>query len=277
MTGDTAIRHAGFSCEEIFELAGLYVLGALEDDEARRVAEHLASCPEAHPEMAELGGVVAALAELAEPVEAPAALKARVIDAYRHEAAPQTAATPAPAPEPKKETRIWEMPVATTGRPAQRAWMGWASAALALVLVAVVGAWGLSAQARADREAQRAATMAEALQVLGAPDSEVALLSGSGDAASASGFAAFSSAGHGYVVVSGLPALPSDLAYQAWYLIDGTPVSAGVMTLDAEGFAVLARIPHHAGTDVIALTRERAAGADAPTSAPIVSGELQPA
>jgi hypothetical protein len=49
------------------------------------------------------------------------------------------------------------------------------------------------------------------------------------------------------------------------------------MTLDETGFAVLSRIPRHAGTDVIALTREPAGGVDAPTSAPIVAGELRPA
>lgn len=267
-------------------MAGLYVLDALESDEARRVAEHLASCPEPHPEIAELGSVVAALASLAEPVDAPPELKAYVLDAYRLDmpaASVETQAEPraaASAFEAKAETRVWEMAPATgraSHRAPQRAWFGWASAALALVLVAVVGAWGLSAQSRADREAQRAATVAEALQVLGAPDAEVALLRGSGDAASASGFAAFSAAGQGYVVVTGLPELPSDQAYQAWYLIDGNPVSAGLMTLDADGFGVLARIPHHEGTDVIALTREPAGGVDAPTTAPIVAGELRPA
>jgi anti-sigma factor RsiW len=287
VSGDTTVRRAGFSCDEVAELAGLYVLGVLEGDEELRVTEHLSTCPEPHTEVAELGGVAPALAELAEPIDAPLDLKARVMDAYRRDmqasaasSAGANAAYAQPAASPSQarpETRVWEMPDAPTRRAPQRSWLGWASAALALVLVAVVGAWGLSAQARADREAQRSATMAEALQVLGAPDSEVALLSGSGDATGASGFAAFSSAGHGYVVVTGLPALPSEQTYQAWYLIDGTPVSAGLMTLDAEGFAVLARIPHHAGTDVIALTREPAGGVDAPTSAPIVAGEMRPA
>lgn len=288
MTGDVTFFRADLTCEGVAELAGLYVLGALEGDEERRVADHLATCPHPHPEIAELGGVVPALASLTEPVEAPPELKARVMEAYRRDMAAATASRPAspsaarPTSMPASSTRVWDMPDAPAQRaPAQRApqaaWLGWVAAAVAVMLVAVVGAWGLRAQSRADQEAQRAATMAEALQVLGAPDSEVALLRGSGDAAAASGFAAFSVAGQGYVVVTGLPQLPVDLAYQAWYLVDGQPVSAGLMELDSDGFGLLARIPPHAGTDTIALTRERAGGVDAPTGAPIVAGELRPA
>lgn len=284
MTGDVTFFRAGLTCDDVGELAGLYVLGALEGDDERRVAGHLATCPHPHPAVAELGGVVPALATLAEPVDAPPELKARVMDAYRRDLAAASASQGASQPisMSASATRVWDMPDAPVQRaPApgvtQTGWLGWAAAAVAVMLVAVVGAWGLGAQSRADQEAQRAATMAEALQVLGAPGSEVALLRGSGDAASASGFAAFSPAGQGYVVVTGLPQLPSDLAYQAWYLVDGQPVSAGLMDLDSDGFGLLARIPHHAGTDTIALTRERAGGVDAPTGAPIVVGELRPA
>jgi hypothetical protein len=143
-------------------------------------------------------------------------------------------------------------------------------------MLAVVGVWGLGAQSRADSEAQRAQELAAALQMFGAADSEVAVLRGSGSAAGANGFAAFSPTDGGYVVVSGLPELSADKTYQAWYLIDGTPVSAGLMAVGDDGMAMLVRIPHHAGTDVIALTLEPAGGMAAPTSDPIVVGELRP-
>ena len=74
-----------------------------------------------------------------------------------------------------------------------------------------------------------------------------------------------------------LPSLPADQTYQAWYLIDDQPVSAGLMSVGNDGMAMLARIPHHSGTDVIALTIERAGGAAAPSSAPIVAGDMGPA
>lgn len=196
--------------------------------------------------------------------------------------AAESAATSAPAHTTSTldvaVATVWEMPEARAPHPAaQRSWLGWAAATMAFVLVAVVGAWGITAQSRADTEAQRAATMAEALRVFGANDSEVAVLRGSGTASGASGFAAFSPNGDGYVVMAGLPQLPSDQTYQAWYLIDGQPVSAGLMAVDDDGLALLARIPHHAGTDVIALTQEPAGGAAAPTSEPVVAGEIRPA
>jgi anti-sigma factor RsiW len=51
------------SHEEVLELAGAYVLGALEPAEAAAVRAHLASCSESHADIAELGGVLPALAE----------------------------------------------------------------------------------------------------------------------------------------------------------------------------------------------------------------------
>jgi len=71
---------------EAIELAGLYVLGALEPSLHAAVEEHLAACPDAHLEFDELGSVLPTLALLAEPVEAPPALRARVIAAVVSEA-----------------------------------------------------------------------------------------------------------------------------------------------------------------------------------------------
>ncbi|HEX5589656.1 MAG TPA: zf-HC2 domain-containing protein, partial [Candidatus Limnocylindrales bacterium] len=59
------------SCDDVRDLAAGFVLGALTPDEAAAVRAHLATCPEAHEEIAELGGVVPYLAESLEPVEPP--------------------------------------------------------------------------------------------------------------------------------------------------------------------------------------------------------------
>ncbi len=72
---------AGLSCDDVRELAGAYVLDALEPDEALAVAEHLATCPESHEELFELGGVVPYLAETVELVEPPAELRGRILAA----------------------------------------------------------------------------------------------------------------------------------------------------------------------------------------------------
>jgi len=76
------------------------------------------------------------------------------------------------------------------------------------------------------------------------------------------------------VVMSGMPAAPAGQTYQAWYLVDGQPASAGLMTVGSDGYAVLADITLVPGTSVVALTLEPAGGSDQPTSAPIVVGNV---
>ena len=104
------------SHDEAMELSGLYALDALTPDEKAEVDAHLASCAMDHSEFEQLGGVAPALASLAEPVGAPAALKRRVLEAY---AADQPAAADVVAP---------------ARRPQAPNWMGWAAAGIAVVL-----------------------------------------------------------------------------------------------------------------------------------------------
>lgn len=257
------------TCDDVRELAGLYVLDALDDSERDGVADHLAHCTSsAHEEFAELGSVVPAVASVAEPMAAPAALKARVLEAYRAETAPVAQAA----------TRPWAMDRLAAEAPRRQsrlpAWPGWAAAAAALLLVAVVGAWGLSARADADRANQRAADLNNAIAAMTAPGSSVAILNGSGSAEGASGFAAFPPEGGVYIVLTDVPSAPAGMAYQAWYIADGTPTSAGLMTVGSDGYVIMSDPQPVPGTEVFAVTVEPAGGSTAPTSDPIVVGEL---
>lgn len=129
-------------------------------------------------------------------------------------------------------------------------------------------------RADADRANQRSAELARAIAAMSELGSQVAILRGTGAADGANGFAAFPAAGGGYVVMSGMPAAPAGQTYQAWYLVDGQPASAGLMTVGSDGYAVLADITLVPGTSVVALTLEPAGGSDQPTSAPIVVGNV---
>src|SRR3954453_129085 len=71
----------GLSCDEVRESAGAFVLDALTPAEAAAIRAHLDGCPEAHDEIASLGGVLPALAESVPVVEPPDALKARIMAA----------------------------------------------------------------------------------------------------------------------------------------------------------------------------------------------------
>src|SRR4051812_40789596 len=54
---------ASMTCDDVRDMAGAYVLGALDPTEEAGLRAHVASCDDAHAEIADLGGVVSALAE----------------------------------------------------------------------------------------------------------------------------------------------------------------------------------------------------------------------
>jgi hypothetical protein len=244
------------------ELAGLYVLDALEPHERALVDAHLASCPEAHDEFTAVGGVPPALATLADPVGAPAALKNKVMADYRAGAGASRASA------------TWDMPTATRAVPAQRSWLGWAAAAAAVLVIAASASWAYVSQSNADLEAQRTQFIARAIDVMAAPGSSVAVMHGTASAAGASGFAAFGADGAGYIVLVDMPATPAGRTYQMWYIADGVPASAGLLSVDRDGYALMA-LSGRPGTQVIALTVEPTGGSDQPTSDPVAAGELR--
>jgi anti-sigma-K factor RskA len=262
-------RFGGLTCSEVSELAGLYVLGSLSAAERQQVIAHLAECPQAHAEIEELGGAVPALATSSEPLDAPAALRSRVMAAYRADvSAPATLRAPVRVP-------VAPLPAAVVSpREFRRPWLAWAGALAAVLVIAVLGGYSLTVAQRADREAQRAEQIADAIDALAQPDATVAFLSGTGTAAGARGFAAFRANGEGYLVMVGLPDAPAGHTYQAWYILAGQATSAGLLTVDPDGYAVLDDLSNIAGADLVALTIERASGVAQPTSDPVAEGEL---
>ncbi|MEP7157963.1 MAG: anti-sigma factor [Chloroflexota bacterium] len=273
MSGVGETRYGGRTCSEITEMAALYVLGALTPEDREQVETHLADCPEAHAEIEELGGVVPALAASAELRGAPAALKSRVMAAYREEKA--GASAPVVREVPRAVVAPLSAPMIAP-REFRRPWLAWAGALAAVLLIAVVGGFALTVQQRADREAQRSEQIAAAIDIMAQPLSTVAFLSGTGPATGARGFAAFAGDGNGFLVMVGLPDAPAGQTYQAWYLTAGQATSAGLLTVDADGYAVLeGGLAGLGSVDLVALTIERAGGVAQPTSDPVAVGELR--
>jgi hypothetical protein len=274
------------TCAEVEDLAALYVIDALAADEAAAVAAHLASCPEPHPAIAELAPLGPALGSAADPVDAPVELRRRVLAAIastpqvpdpvtappvRPEPAPVSSAPPVPAePIPAApgiaRPGLLERLFGGGGR-------GWVmAAAIGLVLV-LIGAGLVATLQRGDDQAGRLALLADAVRVAATGEADVATLTGSGPAAGATGYAVFREGEPGYIVVTGLPSVPADEAFQAWYIADGAPVSAGLLTV-SDGLGTLTDLEPVPGTAVVALTVEERPGVDAPTSDPVVVGEL---
>ena len=72
---------ADLTCDEVREMAGAFVLGALDSAEEASVRAHLETCTDAHAEIAELGGVLPVLAESVPVAQAPARPKPRIMGA----------------------------------------------------------------------------------------------------------------------------------------------------------------------------------------------------
>jgi anti-sigma-K factor RskA len=266
--------------EEAVELAGLYVLDALEADERAAVDAHLASCSLDHLEFAEVGPMAPALASLAEPVDAPPSLKATVMAAYARE----TVTAPLPAKMPGRfstadSPRTPVPPVIETvpdrGGWRMPTWTGWATAAAAVLILAVVGVYTLGLRSQLEASEQNAALMSDAIAAYSAPNSVVATMTDS--EGNATGFAAVSADGTAYVVMAGLEPAPAGQTYQAWFIADGTPVSAGLASVGADGLMVMSNDHPAPGTTAVALTVEPSGGSAQPTTEPFVVGELQSA
>jgi hypothetical protein len=292
-------QRVSLTCDEVEELSGLYVLGALTPDEEEQVREHLATCDQAHASLEAMAPVVPGLLETIEPIDPPETLRASVLAAIAEtpqlgvlEAGATTALGSAPAavsaPVAASAAAAGSA-VATAPEPisldAERArrrpqgWERWVRpvlAAAAVLVIVVLGATVVVQQRNASDNAARSQALQTALAILAQPGAQFARMEGSGSAAGATGIAAFPAGGQtGTIVMQGLAPLSSDHTYQAWLIASGAPVSAGLMSVGSDGLAIQQGIAPLSGAQVVALTVENAGGADQPTGQPIVVGQIQ--
>lgn len=279
------VERSELLCDEADELAGLYVLGALEPAEDDAVRRHLATCSKPHAMFATVGGAVPALVRTIEPVEPPAELRAQVLAAIAATAhVPDATVTARPTLAPSVPATVavrGTEPVSLAAereRRASRFGSTWQTilAAAAVLLIVVLGATTLVFQRQAADADARANTLSAAIAASLDPNSSTASLRGSGVAASAAGFAAFPPTGTGYLVMRGLPSVPAGKTYEAWFLAGTTPYPSVLLTVGADGLAIVKDLTIVPGADAMALTIEPAGGSQAPTSAPIVVGKMQP-
>jgi len=285
MTDLTRSTRPDLSCDDVRELAASFVLGALDVDEADAVRAHLASCAEPHPEMAELGSVVAVLNEAVPLVEPPPALKGRILAAAaadraarggaagRDVEAAEPPAVSAPLPSPA-DAVPFPSPAEREQRAAARAGMGtWIVRIAAVLAIALLGGWNLLLQGQLEAARTYEQNVAAVLDVAGQPGSLTAILTGEGADAPA-GLAAIASDGSVRIAMSELPATSGNQVYEAWVIGgDGVPVALGGFQVGETGVAYFegSGLPTEAGI-VLALTLEPGPGATAPSSAPVSAG-----
>jgi anti-sigma-K factor RskA len=200
MAGDTT---------ELDELLGAYALDALDADERRQVEDYLESNPRAAAEVQAHREVATMLAFTG--MSAPDDLWGRISDEINE-------AAPPPGPELARVMSIDDHP--------RRRWINrvapWvvSVAAAALVLFVAIGL--------TDRASAPDQSTSSALEVARADrDSKTTTLVS--DASTSSAEAIIDQDGHGFVVASELPTLPSDQTYQLWGVVgDGQVISLGI-------------------------------------------------
>jgi anti-sigma-K factor RskA len=251
---------ADLSCDEIRDLAPGFVLGALEEAEMAAIRAHLATCPEIHAEMAELGGVVPYLAESLEPVEPPAGLKSRIMAAVEADLAAPGGTGPIAFPTASERA-------ARRSRPSTGTLILRIAAVLAIV---ALGGWNLLLRGQLDGAQAYQQSVKAVLDVAAQPGSLTAILSA--DGGTGSGLAAVSAAGQATFAMQDLAPTAGSSVYEAWVIAaDGVPVPLGSFTVGRDGTGTLQAtgLPTEAGI-VLALTLEPRPGATTPTM-PIIS------
>jgi len=242
------------SCEQVDELAGAYALGAVERDEDRSISEHLATCDEPHVEARDLIGAEAALAATAGDVAPSPGLRDRLMTTVAEtpqEHRPQAVAAvtpPAAGAEPSRPW--WRMQPVALG-----------IAAVVLLLVIGLGAWGLNLNAQlAERE--------DALRAVANADAAFAVSGSAG-----SGWV-IESGGDAHFVADGLTEPPAGQIYELWLLdAEGKPTAVGTVD-DPDSLVVvpLEQDLDNATTFAVTVEQERV---EAPTSAPVLVASLE--
>ncbi len=244
---------------DIHTLAGAYALDAVTDIERAEFARHVAGCESCAQELAELRATVARLSD-ATSRSAPPHLKASVLASVA-----QTRQLPPGRDRDARET---------TKR--SRGWRGWAAAAAAAVVVAAGGGVaGYEISNSRVRDAQRAATAAEAQNaqingVLTASDAQVHT-----DRLPAGGqvtVVVSAKLNEGVAVLSDMPPLSNDHVYQLWLMYGQRAKSVGVMNPDVlAGTQLFADVD---GATTFAISAEKAGGASVPTLPAVTSVNL---
>ena len=291
MSGPDAMRD--LTCDEVRDLAGAYVLGALEAHEAAAVRRHVAGGhADAHPEVAELGSVIPALLEAVPLVEPPDGLKARIMAAAAADLAARGGArtTPPPVAEPSATAPtaatapVAPAPVAPAAaapiafpgaeeRAARRGATlagGWLLRIAAVLAIAVLGGWNLLLQNDLGAARRYEQNVAAVLATASQPGSLTAILTA--DGGSGSGLAAVSELGDVALAMRDLAPTTGSTVYEAWVIgSDGVPVPLGAFTVDNSRTAFFegSGLPAAEGI-VLALTLEPGPGATTPTL-PIIS------
>jgi hypothetical protein len=274
------------SHDDVRDLAAAFVLGALTPEEDAAVREHLATCAEPHPELAELGGTAQALALALEPVEPPASLRQRILE--RAAEMPQLPADEETAGAPRRVPGSGEsadarrqvaapIPFPTPAERAARAErrtrpLTWLVRIAAVVAIVALAGWNVLLQQQLGTARDYDAAVAAVIRTAGEQGAQSAILHPAA-ANGPEGIAALSPAGDLTIAMRNLSPTTGNEVYEAWAIVPGgaAPQPIGSFQVGSNGTGVISGVKAPAVAGVtFAFTREPGPGATAPTQ-PILS------
>jgi anti-sigma-K factor RskA len=252
--------------ERVCDQAEAYAIGALDRVEASLFEAHAAACPECRRVVAAQREATLALAQAAAQ-EPPAGLRARVL------AIPRAARSPGAARE--RGGRRWPGALALAAGVAGLMLGGVQTVRLARLsgeLAAVMDSLSRRDHRLAEVLAQRNAVLNNdiRLYVLASQDTAAA-------SPGPGGQIYWSREARSWLLHAfNLPRLSEGRVYQLWYVTADARISAGILSPDEEGHAVLlTRVPAEAATAVLgAISVEPAGGSPQPTGPIVLAGSV---
>jgi anti-sigma-K factor RskA len=246
-------------CGSVDELDAAFALGALNADELRAVADHLATCDKPHAELRAAIGAADVLAASLEPVTPSPHLRQRLMATVA--ATPQEHTTAASAPSaapaiaPRRGPFDWFSPAMARGL-----------AAAAVVVSLAFGAWNVALQGQiSDRDR----AMQEVAQAIASGESAFRV-SGSGG----TGYVVTDASGGARLVVANLAPVQAGRIYELWLIgSDNQPVAVGTFAPPSEEVAVVPLERGLAGFAVFAITVEEKR-VDSPTLPIVMQGKV---
>jgi anti-sigma factor RsiW len=230
----------------IHELTAGYALDALDPDERRAYEAHLAGCERCQQELASFWESTEALAVAASGPAPSPALRERILADVRTEP-PQNVV-------PLESRRRRTVPVLA------------AVAAVAAVVALALGIWATSMSSDLDETRDALARERAAAAIVADPTSRTVEMAPGG------GRLFVGLDGQAALVLPDLGEAPAGKTYQAWVIEDGNPISAGTFPGE-NGIDVVLLDGDVAEGEVVAVTLERAGGAEKPSLPPVVTSD----
>jgi anti-sigma-K factor RskA len=228
------------TCAEIADLLPAYVLDAMDGDERCALLEHLAECRLHDADLQTERSMALALAEAVPPVAPPTTLRSSLLDAFDKAVAGDVPRAAQPEPvrlEPRRRSFLEVLRAPS---------FAYGLAAAVLVLAVALGAWGVS-RGGGDDGGVRLASAREfgnRLDVTYMPGKDLAVLA------------------------YDLPAVERGKTYQAWQIVDGKPVSLGVLDRNSGAVTIAANLDR---AQAVAISVEPEGGSTTPTTVAIAS------